>query len=66
MKNPPRKLVRILRKNDVLKATGLRESTMYQLIKKGEFPANIKTSKRRVGWLESKVLEWIEKTKPSS
>ena len=51
---------RLLRKNEVLERTGLKQSTMYYLISKSEFPAPVKLSKRAVAWRESEVLAWIQ------
>jgi prophage regulatory protein len=49
----------------VLKATGLRRSTVYRMIKKGEFPRQIKLGVRSSGWLESDIKEWIESRQSS-
>lgn len=48
----------ILRRQDVEKVTGLAKPTIYQLIKKGEFPRQVKITGRAVGWLESEILAW--------
>lgn len=48
----------VLRRNDVEKATGLPRSTIYEKIKKGEFPKPIKLSAKSVGWLESEIIAW--------
>ena len=50
---------RILRLKDVMKKTGLAKSTIYQKIKDGDFPAQIKLGKRAAGWIESEVDAWI-------
>jgi len=55
-------LTEILRRKQVQQKTGLPRSTMYALIKSGEFPKPIRlTSKRAVGWLESEVDSFIQK-----
>jgi len=48
----------ILRRADVERATGLPRSTIYDKIKKNEFPKPIPLSARSVGWLESEIIAW--------
>jgi prophage regulatory protein len=56
---------RIIRLQEVQFRTSLPRSSIYDLIKKGLFPKQIKLMARSVGWLESEIDEWIdEKTKP--
>ena len=50
---------RILRVRETSKATGLPISSIYALIATGDFPAPIKLSLRRVGWVASEVDQWI-------
>ena len=50
---------RFLRRDAVEQATGLKRSTIYELVAKGEFPRPIKiTGGRAVGWLESEVAAY--------
>jgi prophage regulatory protein len=51
-------LNRIIRKKELPKFTGLRRSTIDDLIKVGSFPKPIPLGKRSVGWLESELLDW--------
>lgn len=51
---------KILKLPKVIEITGLSKSTIYFLISQGEFPSQIKLSKRASGWLESDVNNWIE------
>ena len=51
--------MKVLRIGDVTKKVGFGRSTIYALMKKGEFPSSIKLSIRSVGWLESEVDAWI-------
>ena len=51
---------RILRKPEVIKTVGLKQTALYELISDGEFPRPIQLSKRSVGWLESEVQQWIK------
>lgn len=50
---------RFIRLKEVIERTGLPRSTIYQLIKSGDFPASIRLSKRTVAWVEGEVDEWI-------
>jgi len=50
---------RFLRREAVEEATGLRRSTIYELMSKGLFPRPIKiTEGRAVGWLESEIAAY--------
>ena len=49
----------ILRINHVKARTGLARSTIYELIKAGDFPAQVSLGVRAVGWLESDIEAWI-------
>lgn len=50
----------IIRLPQVKQRTGLSRSTIYALIKAGQFKAPIALGARAVGWLESDVSEFIE------
>lgn len=50
----------IIRLPQVKQRTGLSRSTIYSLIKDGQFKAPISLGARAVGWLESDVSEFIE------
>ena len=41
--------------------TGMSRSTLYVMIKSGEFPRPVKLGKRRAAWTKEIVLDWIEK-----
>lgn len=51
---------RIIRLRDVMAMTGLSRSTLYEYIKNGIFPAQIKLGIRCVGWIEHDVQQWIK------
>lgn len=44
----------------VIKMTSLSRSAIYQRIKEGQFPAQIKIGRRSVAWSESRVQNWIQ------
>lgn len=47
--------------SDELRAKGvtISRATLWRLIKKGEFPKPIKTSKSRNAWVESEIDAWM-------
>ena len=49
------------RKPRVLEICDLKNSTLYELIGRGEFPAGIAISPKVVVWLESEVLEFQQR-----
>lgn len=51
---------RLLRLPDVEAATGLKKSTLYLLMKRGEFPRCVQVTPRCVAWPESAVLHWVQ------
>lgn len=50
---------RLLRRNEVMRLTGLPKSTLARMVREGTFPAPVRIGKRSVAWRESEVLEWI-------
>lgn len=57
---PQVKRDRLLRLPDVEVATGLKKSTLYVLMKRGEFPRCVQVTPRCVAWPESAVLQWVQ------
>ena len=53
-------MARILRLPQIIETVHLSRSTIYSLVKKGEFPAPIKLGPRASGWLASEIETWIE------
>ncbi len=51
--------VTMLRRKDVRTITGLPASSMYALIKKGQFPPGVKLSTKAVGWPSDVLDAWI-------
>lgn len=56
---PPKDNSTILRLPEVISLSGLSRSSIYILLKDGEFPAPMKLSKRLRGWLQSDIDRWI-------
>ena len=49
----------ILRKPRVLAIVGLGNTSLYDAIKRGTFPAPVKLGVRAVGWRRSDVEAWL-------
>jgi len=52
--------VRFIRLKEVLAICGKSRSSVYEAIKKGEFPAPIKLQGRSSAWIKSEILQWAE------
>ena len=50
----------IIKLPDVIDLVSLSTASIYRLIKKGEFPKQIKLSERSSGWLLSEVEQWLD------
>jgi prophage regulatory protein len=50
---------KLIRLKAVREKTGLATSTIYAMMKSGNFVRNVKLGKRSVGWYEHEVDEWI-------
>ncbi len=50
---------RLLRLSSVEALTGLKKSSIYDAMKRGEFPPALKLSRRAVCWPESHIQAWI-------
>lgn len=54
--NPGERLIRI---DEVLHICGLSRSSIYAAIQKGDFPAQVKLSKKASAWVYSEVIAWV-------
>ena len=50
---------KFIRLPEVLEKTGVQKTFIWDGIKKGTFPAQIKIARRVAVWLESEVDQWI-------
>lgn len=50
---------RLLRLPEVEARCGIKKSTIYALMKRGEFPACVQCGARAVAWPESRIDGWI-------
>jgi prophage regulatory protein len=55
-----RERVNLLRRPEVEARTGLSRSSIYEWMKRGEFPQPVRLGARIVAWRESDVAEWLE------
>ena len=51
---------KVIKLRQVKELTTLSSATIYRLIKKGEFPRQIKLSERSSGWLLEDINTWLE------
>lgn len=49
----------VLRLPQVRAMTGLSRSSLYALVKDGDFPRQVKLSERAAGWVASDVERWL-------
>jgi prophage regulatory protein len=52
--------IRILRLAQVLDATGLGKTKIYDLQATGDFPMRVQITAHSVGWIEAEVQAWLE------
>jgi prophage regulatory protein len=52
--------VRVMRRAEVERLTGLSRSTLYDWMKRGEFPQPVRLGARIVAWRESDVTAWLD------
>lgn len=50
---------RLIKIDEVLHICGLSRSALYASIQKGEFPGQVKLSKKSSAWVQSEVLDWM-------
>jgi prophage regulatory protein len=51
---------RLIRIDEVRHICGLSRSSIYASIQKGEFPAQVKLSRKASGWVYSEVMQWLK------
>jgi len=57
---PPIPRDRLVRLPIVEEITGCKKSTIYQLMREGQFPKSVRLGSRTVAWPESAVLAWVQ------
>ena len=53
-------LMSFLRLPEVIQISGYRRTSIYEMIKAGNFPAPVHLGSRAVAWLESEVEAWMQ------
>ena len=53
-------LDKLIRRPEVEARTGLSRSTLYDWMKRGDFPQPVKLGARMVAWRESDVTAWLD------
>ena len=51
---------KLVRLGTVLEMTTLSTATIYRLMKKGQFPRQIKISERSTRWVLEEIYEWMD------
>ncbi len=49
---------RMLRRPEVERETGLKRSTIYELMAKGSFPKQVRIARRAVAWPSAEIERW--------
>jgi prophage regulatory protein len=52
--------MRLLRLEEVMRMTGLKQRTLYRLIAEGKFSKQVRLSARAVAWKENEIRAWIK------
>ncbi len=50
---------RVLTIREVVRRVGLSRSTLYELVRRGDFPAPLELAPNRVGWLHEEIDAWL-------
>lgn len=53
---------RLLRIDEVMHRVGIRTTSIYKLMREGQFPQGIKLAYRTVVWSESSINRWVAET----
>jgi prophage regulatory protein len=51
---------KLLRIRQVIDATGIPRSSLYDKLRRGQFPQPVRIGRRAVAWRESDIVSWIE------
>ena len=51
---------RLLKLDEIKTTTGLSRSSIYEKVKKGDFPAPVKLGERSVAWVSEEVDLWLD------
>jgi len=59
-------MIRLMRLPEVMKLVGLSRTTVYELIKRSQFPKPVKPSQRVSAWCSDEVEQWVESRRKAS
>ena len=51
---------RLLKRREVEEITGLSRSSIYRLMREGQFPRPVKVGPAAVRWRESDIMSWLD------
>ena len=51
---------RLLKRREVEEITGLSRSTIYRMVKTGQFPQPVRVGPKAVRWRLSDIIAWLE------
>ena len=51
---------KFLRRREVEEITGLSRSTIYRMVKTGQFPQPVRVGRKAVRWRLSDIIAWME------
>ena len=57
---------RLIRFDEVLAITGISKSVIYEMIRRGEFPRQVRIGQRLVGWHQSDIDAWLDSLPPAT
>lgn len=52
--------IRILHPAVVCDRTSVSRTTLWRMVKQGAFPAPVRLSNNRIGWLETDIQSWLD------
>ena len=52
-------MTRLLRRAEIEQRVGLSRSSLYRLMRSGQFPKPVQIGERAVRWLESEINDWL-------
>ncbi len=55
----PANTIQIIRLPDVIAMTGMSRASIYNMVKRGDFPQHVKIGPKASGWVVAEVQEWI-------
>ena len=54
-----RPLCRLLRRTEITALTGLARTTIYDMVRRGDFPPPLRLSRNYAAWREDDVQDWL-------